>query len=187
MLSKSGFELINQLNWPKGCWWTDYYEPLERKIRDIREGKEVNVLRSIPVREVMNPNVDTIQESLTMGKLSDIVSKSKHNSFPVLDTDGNLTGMLSYIDYREAVFDESLKDLVVVKELASPKVVSVTGDYNLYNALGKISVRDFSLLPVVASDSPKKLVGVLTRRDIMGAYTKAIIKKSLLIPPEKNE
>ena len=39
-LSKSGFELIKQLNWPKGCWWTDYYEPLERKIKDIREGKE---------------------------------------------------------------------------------------------------------------------------------------------------
>ena len=164
-----------------------YTLKLIRRGIDIREGKEVNVLRSIPVREVMNPNVDTIQESLTMGKLSDIVSKSKHNSFPVLDTDGNLTGMLSYIDYREAVFDESLKDLVVVKELASPTVVSVTGDDNLYNALGKISVRDFSLLPVVASDSPKKLVGVLTRRDIMGAYTKAIIKKSLLIPPEKNE
>jgi len=39
-LSKSGFELIKQLNWPKGCWWTDYYEPLERKIKDIQEGKE---------------------------------------------------------------------------------------------------------------------------------------------------
>jgi CIC family chloride channel protein len=164
-----------------------YTLKLIRRGIDIREGKEVNVLRSISVRDVMNPKVETIQESLTMGSLSEIVSKSKHNSFPVLNTEGDLTGMLSYMDYREAVFDESLKDLVVVKELASPKVVSVTGEDNLYDALGKISVRDFSLLPVVASDSPKKLLGVLSRRDIMGAYTKAVIKKSLLIRPDKKE
>jgi ubiquinone/menaquinone biosynthesis C-methylase UbiE len=40
LISNCGFDLIKQLNWPEGCWWTDYYEPLERKIKDIREGKE---------------------------------------------------------------------------------------------------------------------------------------------------
>jgi cyclopropane fatty-acyl-phospholipid synthase-like methyltransferase len=40
LITNCGFDLIKQLNWPEGCWWTDYYEPLERKIKDIREGKE---------------------------------------------------------------------------------------------------------------------------------------------------
>jgi len=40
LINKCGFQLIHQLNWPEGCWWTDYYEPLERKIGEIREGKE---------------------------------------------------------------------------------------------------------------------------------------------------
>ncbi|MBW1962002.1 MAG: chloride channel protein [Deltaproteobacteria bacterium] len=160
-----------------------YTLKLIRRGIDIRAGKEVNVLKSIPVKEVMNPNVETLTESLTMEQLADIVSKSKHNSFPVLDEDGNLTGMLSYIDYRDAVFDENLKDLVVVKELASSKVVTVTLDDNLFDALEKISVRDFSLLPVVDSNNPKKLIGILTRRDIIGAYTRAVVKKSLFIRP----
>ncbi len=40
LITKCGFDLIKQLNWPEGCWWTDYYEPLERKIKQIREKKE---------------------------------------------------------------------------------------------------------------------------------------------------
>ena len=40
LITKCGFDLIKQLNWPEGCWWTEYYEPLERKIKEIREGKE---------------------------------------------------------------------------------------------------------------------------------------------------
>jgi CBS domain-containing protein len=37
---------------------------------------------------------------------------------------------------------------------------------------------------VVAADDSGKLMGILTRRDIIGAYTKAVVKKSLLDKPK---
>jgi len=40
LITKYGFDLIKRLNWSEGCWWTDYYKPLERKIKEIREEKE---------------------------------------------------------------------------------------------------------------------------------------------------
>jgi cyclopropane fatty-acyl-phospholipid synthase-like methyltransferase len=40
LITKCGFKLIKQLNWSEGCWWTDYYEPLEKKLIKIREKKE---------------------------------------------------------------------------------------------------------------------------------------------------
>jgi CIC family chloride channel protein len=69
---------------------------------------------------------------------------------------------------------------VVAKELATQKVVTISLDDNLYNALEKITSKDFSILPVVSPDDSSKLLGILTRRDIIGAYNKAVIKKSLL-------
>lgn len=33
----AGFELVETVLWKKGCWWTDYYEPLERRVRQFRE------------------------------------------------------------------------------------------------------------------------------------------------------
>jgi hypothetical protein len=39
-MEKCGFVLKNQLNWPNECWWDDFYEPLERKITEIKHGNE---------------------------------------------------------------------------------------------------------------------------------------------------
>ena len=156
-----------------------YTLKLARRGINIRAGKEVNVLKSIIVRDVMNPEVEPIPEDLSLGKLAEKISKSKYNSFPVVDKENKLTGVLSFLDYHDVAFDENLKDLVVAKELATQKVVTVSIDDNLYDALERITAKDFSILPVVSSDNPSKLLGVLTRRDIVGAYNKAVVKKSL--------
>jgi CIC family chloride channel protein len=156
-----------------------YTLKLARRGVNIRAGKEVNVLRSISVKDVMNTAVETIPENLSLGKFAEKISKSKYNSFPVVDEKKNLTGILSFIDYQGAVFDENLKDLVVAKDLATQDLVTVALDDNLYSALEKITLKDFSILPVVSPDNPLKLMGVLSRRDIIGAYDKAVIKKSL--------
>jgi ubiquinone/menaquinone biosynthesis C-methylase UbiE len=49
----SGFKIVNQLNLPEDCWWTEYYEPLEKKLKDIREGKgDKNLFRDLNNVEV---------------------------------------------------------------------------------------------------------------------------------------
>jgi len=156
-----------------------YTLKLLRRGINLEEGKEVNVLKSIKVNEVMNNEVETITEALSLERLAEIISKSKYNSFPVVSDGNKLTGILSFFDYNEAIFDENLKGLVVAKDIATIDVVTISTDDNLYNALEKITFKDFSILPVVSPDDPTKLTGVLTRRDIMGAYNKAVIKKSL--------
>ena len=157
-----------------------YTLKLARRGVNIRAGKEVNVLKSISVKDVMNPEVETIPENITLGRLAEKMSKSKNNSFPVVDEEGNLTGILSFFDYRDVVFDENLKDLVVAKDIATRNVVTVSLDDNLYNAMEKITSKDFSILPVVSPSTQSQLLGVLTRRDIIGAYNKAVIKKSIV-------
>jgi CIC family chloride channel protein len=156
-----------------------YTLKLARRGINIRAGKEVNVLKSILVKDVMNAKVETMPENFSLGKVAEGLSKSKYNSFPVLDGQGRLTGILSFRDYHGVVFDENLKDLVVAKDVASSDLVTVSVDENLFDALEKITSKDFSILPVVSPDNPTKLEGVLSRRDIIGAYDKAVIKKSL--------
>ena len=156
-----------------------YTLKLIRKGIDIKEGKEVNVLKSIPVTEVMEENIETVYEGLPLESLADKISKSKHNSFPVVDSQNKLTGVLSFLDYNDALFDEHLKGLIVAKDLATLDVITVSTEDNLNDAFEKITLKDFSVLPVVSPDSASQLVGILTRRDIVGAYDKAVIKRSL--------
>ena len=156
-----------------------YTLKLARRGVDIKEGKEVNVLKSMFVKEVMNPKVETIAEALPLSQMAEVISKSKFNSFPVLNARNQLTGILSFNDYSEAIFDEHLKDLVVAKDLATSDLVTVSLEDNLYTALEKISAKDFAVLPVVSAQDHNKLEGVISRRDIIGAYNKAVLKKSL--------
>jgi CIC family chloride channel protein len=156
-----------------------YTLKLARRGIDIKEGKEVNVLKSMFVKEVMNPNVETIAEALPLSQIADVISKSKFNSFPVLNSQKQLIGILSFNDYSEAIFDENLKDLVVARDLASTDLVTVSMEDNLWTALEKISAKDFAVLPVVSPQETNRLEGVISRRDIIGAYNKAVLKKSL--------
>jgi CIC family chloride channel protein len=156
-----------------------YTLKLARRGIDIKAGKEVNVLKSLFVKDVMNSNVETMPEALPLGKMAARISKSKFNSFPVLDDQNQLIGILSFNDYNEAIFDENLKDLVVAKDLATTDLVTISLDDNLWTALEKISSKDFAVLPVVSAQAPNKLAGVVSRRDIIGAYNKAVLKKSL--------
>jgi CIC family chloride channel protein len=156
-----------------------YTLKLARRGIDIREGKEVNVLKSMLVKDVMNHHVETIAQGSALVEMTDKISKSKYNSFPVLDAGNKLAGILSFNDYSEAIFDENLKDIVVAKDLASENVVTVSADDDLFTALRKISRKDFSTMPVVSPADPVELVGIVTRRDIIGAYEKAVLKKSL--------
>jgi CIC family chloride channel protein len=156
-----------------------YTLKLARRGVDIREGKEVNVLKSMFVKDVMNRHVETILESWTVEKMADKISKSKYNSFPMLNAENKLTGVLSFNDYSDAIYDEDLKYLVVAKDLATTDVMTVSADDNLYDTLEKISRKDYSMLPVVSPHDSAQIVGIVTRRDIIGAYEKAVLKKSL--------
>ena len=156
-----------------------YTMKLVRRGIDIREGKEVNILKSIRVSDVMNPDTETVYEGMPLSALADRISKSKYNSFPVVDAEDALVGILSFYDYNEALYNEDLENLVVAKDLATADVVTVSTADNLYDALQKITAKDFSILPVVSPSDTEMLMGVLTRRDIIGAYDKAVIKQSL--------
>ena len=156
-----------------------YTLKLARRGIDLKEGKEVNVLKSMFVKDVMNVNVETIPEALPLEKMAEQISKSKFNSFPVINAQNRLIGILSFNDYCQAIFDEDLRDLVVARDLATTELVTVSLGDNLYTALERISSKDFAVLPVVAAKDPTKLEGVVSRRDIIGAYNKAVLKKSL--------
>ncbi len=156
-----------------------YTLKLIRRGVDIRAGREVNVLKSMSVREVMNTDVETIYEGAPLGVFSKTIAKSRYNSFPVVNMDKRLVGIISFADYRDAVFNEDLKDLVIAKDLATTEVQTIKLDTNLFEALEAISYKDFAVLPVVSQEDNRKLLGVVSRRDILGAYDKAVLKKAL--------
>ena len=74
--------------------------------------------------------------------------------FPVVDLQGRVTGILSVNDVRELMFEESVHDLIVAKDVATPNVVRVFGQDSLQEALDKMARLKVDELPVVKENGP---------------------------------
>ncbi|MEJ2642838.1 MAG: CBS domain-containing protein [Desulfosarcinaceae bacterium] len=157
-----------------------YTLKLSRRGVDIRAGKGANILKAMRMADVMNTDVETVGEGWNLSRMAAMIAKSEHNSFPVLSRDQRLVGILSFKDYSEALFNEDLKHLVVARDIATTELVTAVVDDSLYDTLERFSQRDFATLPVISQEDPARLVGILSRRDILRAYHNAVLRHSLV-------
>jgi len=152
-----------------------YMQYLLNKGINIRHGRETSIMNSIKVQDVMSTDITTIAQELPFRKILETISYSKNFYFPVLDNKGDMTGILSFSDIREVIFEEQLGDLLVAGELANTKVYSLTPQQNLNEAMEIFSQLDVDQLPVVRSEDKLKVIGMLARGDMMASYNRAIL------------
>ena len=127
----------------------------------------------------MYHTVEIVPETMNLKDFAEKLPKSRSNNFVVVNDKENISGVLTFLDYYDKLFNEKLDDHMLVKDIMTPDVVTVTIEDNLDTALNKITAEDFSILPVVSPDDPLKMLGILTRRDILEAYDQAVIKKAI--------
>jgi chloride channel protein, CIC family len=133
-----------------------------------------NILETVPVSSVFTPGRATIlKDYITLKALAHIISGTSELVFPVKNHKGDLIGLLSLQDVRNVLFEESLHELVLVKELMRPLMV-VYPDMSLYDALMLFIESELSQLPVVAPDQPDTVLGMLGRQHVFKAYSSTL-------------
>ena len=132
-------------------------------------------MNSIKVKDVMSTDVTTIAQEMPFRKILETISYSKNFYFPVLDNTGDMMGILSFSDIREVIFEEQLGDLLVAGELANQKVIALTPQQNLNEAMEMFSQLDVDQLPVVRSEDKLKVIGMLNRSDMMASYNREVL------------
>jgi CIC family chloride channel protein len=149
---------------------------------DLEAGKERNIMKSLLVGEVMNREPAAVPENMTLREFTQFIATHKETNFPLVNRDGELTGILSVQDFLGVVFEEDLMDLVVVKEIATQSVITAHADEDLDQAMRKIGYRNIEQLPVVDRETHRKLIGIISRRDIVSAYNRALMRRTLRSP-----
>ncbi len=158
---------------------------LKLALRGIRleHGRDIDVMESVRVGEVMVREPATVTPDLPIGKLADEFLRTGRHGFPVLNPDGSLFGVVSLEDYRRAVSTDApgLKDLLV-RDIATRDMVTVYPDDTVGTALARMAPRDLSRLPVVARANASHLEGVVRRNDIVRAYEIALTRRNAFEP-----
>ena len=148
---------------------------LKKENLEIIQNEESNILSNMKVNEIMRKDVVTIPEKMTLGKFIEFLPSTHLTTFPLIDQDDNLSGIISVQDYRGWVLEDELRDVVIMKDLASTNVNTVTPDESMLEVLKHWDKGD--MLPVVSRIGSKKIIGILARRDALIAYNKALTEE----------
>jgi CIC family chloride channel protein len=136
-------------------------------------------MKTLKVGQVMAQEVESVPENMTLGQFAEFTASTRHTNYPLVDAAGELTGIISVQDFMGVVFEPDLMELVVVKELATLDVITVTEDDDLDRAMRRIGYRNIEQLPVVDRNQPRRLVGIISRRDMVSAYNRALLNRSM--------
>jgi len=156
----------------------DTYE-LSQGGLDIHAGTETNILRSLYVRGLVNKDFQPIPESMAVSDFLRYVTNSHHMYFPVVNAEGELSGIISMQDLRGVLADKEAWPYVVVGELARKDVITVKGSDTLYEAQKVIATMGIEQIPVVDERSPRKVVGMITRTELEAFYRKRLLAREI--------
>ena len=115
----------------------------------------------ILVEDIMKSEVAYVKMSDTISDLKEILKKTKHGKFPVLDESKKLTGMITIKDIAGEVAENEY-----VSKFMAKNPIHVTPKTSVAYAAHVMVWEGIELVPVVEN---KKLVGVISRQDIIKA------------------
>jgi CIC family chloride channel protein len=157
-----------------------YTLKLMRRGINIDQGKEVNVLRSMKVKDVMRHSIEILSPDT---HLKDIIEKfmtSQHNYFYIKDQKGSIVERISQVELSSiAPQYETLKDFVLAKDIATPNHVVVTDEDNLDYVMREFGKENVGEIPVVSCNDHSREIGTVWRLDVISAYNKEILKRDL--------
>jgi len=120
---------------------------------------------SLQASDVMQHQVETLDYGVTLAAAQRIFAASNHRGFPVL-TDNQLVGILTQSDVAHAKHYDSLTP---IGTLMTPHPVTVQPNDTLAHVLYLLNQHQISHIPVTDG---RKLVGIITRADIIRAEVK---------------
>ncbi len=135
-------------------------EKLSRRGVAVPAGFHVDPLRTATVEEVMSRDVVTLLCDASPSDIADVFRGHRHSTYPVIDRDGRLVGIVDSSDLLERSDAHSAIDL------ATTDVVIATPGETLQVALSRMVEEGVDHLPVCDRGT---VVGICTRTDVLQA------------------
>jgi len=149
---------------------TKYFS--ENKI--IIEGaKEASLLKFHRVSEIMKKGNFTAPENLNLEKFIDVIENDSPTNFPIVNSKGEITGILNLNSLKSFIFREDLWQLLLVSDMTIEDFPYSFENEDLFSVLEKFDKSEVDDMPVITDD--KKVTGIISRSALMSFLRKQMI------------
>ncbi len=145
----------------------------------VVQGRDQDIMRNLTVEMAMQRNVDVVHVDDEIGVFMDCVQRTGHHTLPVLDEKNHMAGMLSIHDvnlFRDPASGQYYK---VKDVMTGENLQTVFPDEWFATALQRMGRRDVGRLPVMSRRNPKRLIGIISRGDIIKRYNHELVKRHM--------
>jgi len=133
----------------------------------------IDVLENVRVQDAMvsADKLVVVTPYQRVSEVLELIEKTGHMGFPVV-MDGRLVGMVTFEDVERVPLEE--RDKKLVRDIMTRELIVTYPDETLEEALIKLVDKGIGRLPVVDRNDEKKLLGIITRSDIMKAHAREV-------------
>ena len=126
------------------------------------------VLTLLKTENLIERNFSKVLINQSLGEITEIISHSKRNIFPVVDSRNILQGIIYLDDLREVMFDRALYEKRNAYSFMKASPEYVTADESMDSVMKKFEYTGAWNLPVV--DENRAYIGFVSKSKIFSAY-----------------
>lgn len=160
--------------------WTLYTKQVPTRLESPAHRGDfiVDILEGIKVEGVYRRDrqITFIPEGMTLDEIVHTLAKTHQHYFPVVNDEGRVVGIFSADDVRSYLYDETIWNLAVARDIMVTNLVSVVPDDDLNTAMQRFTSLNLDELPVFDPDDAGKLLGMLRRKETIAAYNRQLVE-----------
>ncbi len=141
---------------------------------------EDDLMESYTVADMMDASATTFAESAPLATILRTISDTDAMSYPVVDDDGNLAGVISLADLKQSFSAEGLTAWLVAFDLMHPAPDTIGSNAPLAEAVMRMTEQGLECLPVLAGEDDPKLVGIIELRAVNRQLSAEILRRQQL-------
>jgi CIC family chloride channel protein len=130
------------------------------------------------VGDLMQPPVPPMRETVTVREIANRFLASSNNFVPIVDRDQRLIGVVSLQDLKEFLHNNEGLVGVIALDLMRPPPKCLTPGQRLLDALPMVLACELRNIPVVNTLAEHRLVGSVSRAQMLAIFSEAIAEKS---------
>jgi CIC family chloride channel protein len=141
---------------------------------------EATMLSSLRVSEIMRSDIVPVPRTLPLPEILKAFLRTRTLYLYVVDEKGALLGVIDLHDIKETFGAEEVSSVVIAEDLVA-EIPFVTPGESLTSVNEKLWFRDLGQLPVVESAETRRFLGIITRRDLLGAFDREVLQHNRLL------
>ena len=142
------------------------------------ESDQAGVAMEKTVGDLMRAPVPPLRENASFRQIADRFLVSSNNFLPVVDAKQQFIGVVALQDLKEFLNTSQNFDGVIAFDVMRPPPKFLTPDQRLLDALPIVLENELRNVPVVNSPGEKRLVGSVSRAEVLAIFSQAIAEKS---------